>query len=240
MENRQSGPSKRGTRDRSGAWRMMEVRNLSFQYPGGDFSLRVPELSLAGGEAVALVGPSGAGKTTLVHLLAGILAPLSGKVLYEGLDLGGLGEADRRDFRALRVGLVFQEFELLEYLNVLDNILLPFRISPVLALTPEAAEHAGHLAASIGLGDKLQRLPARLSQGERQRIAVCRALVTRPALVFGDEPTGNLDVKNRDLVMDLVFRYAKEHNAALMVITHDPELQQQFDRRVQIQDFTHG
>ncbi len=218
----------------------MRVRDLSFAYDAGGFSLRVPQLELRGGETVSLVGPSGAGKTTLVHLLAGILPPRSGSISYEGLQLQKLGEADRADFRALRVGLVFQEFELLDYLTVLENILLPYRISPVLRLDRGALARAKDYARAIGLEGKTGRLPGQLSQGERQRIAVCRALVTRPALLFGDEPTGNLDVRNRDLVMELLFRYARQEQASLLVVTHDPELQGRFDRRLNITDFSHG
>lgn len=191
------------------------------------------------GERVALVGPSGAGKTTLLHLLAGILPPGEGSIYLDDLDLAALAPEDRQDLRILRMGLIFQEFELLDYLDVVENILLPYRVSPVLQLTGAARERARALAREIGLNHRLRSYPGQLSQGERQRVAVCRALVTEPALLFGDEPTGNLDIRNRDLVMDMLFRYSGRRGVSLVVVTHDPGLQQRFDRVIQIEDYLH-
>jgi putative ABC transport system ATP-binding protein len=127
------------------------------------------------------------------------------------------------------MGLVFQEFELLEYLSVLDNILLPFRVSPVLILNNEVIDNAKKLCSEIGLGDKLNRYPGHLSQGERQRVAVCRALVTNPILLLCDEPTGNLDRVNRDHVIDMLFRYSETKAAPLIIVTHDQDLVGRFD-----------
>ena len=217
---------------------MIEVYDLVFQYPDGTFTVRIPSLHIGKNEKVAVTGPSGTGKTTFIHLLAGILKPESGRIVIDGLEITRYAAADRQDFRAVKMGLVFQEFELLEYLDLLDNILLPFRISPVLQLTDSDRTQARFLAGEVGLGNKLDRYPRHLSQGERQRIAVCRALVTRPALLFGDEPTGNLDGKNRDLVMDMLFHYSESTGAPLLVVTHDPELQRRFDRIISIEDFT--
>ena len=199
----------------------------------------MPGLLVPPGERVALVGPSGAGKTTLLHLLAGILPPGEGSVYLDDLDLAALASEDRQDVRILRMGLIFQEFELLDYLDVVENILLPYRVSPVLELTGAARERARALAREIGLTHRLGSYPRQLSQGERQRVAVCRALVTEPALLFGDEPTGNLDRKNRDLVMDMLFRYSDRRGVSLLVVTHDPGLQRRFDRVIQIEDYLH-
>lgn len=217
---------------------MIAVRDAEFAYPEGGFRLRVPELGIGKKETVAVTGPSGAGKTTLINLLSGLLVPSSGSVTVLGLDLGGLSSEDRQDLRVLKLGLVFQELELLDYLNVLDNILLPYRISPVLALDASVRERAAALAREVGLGEKLTRLPGHLSQGERQRVAVCRALVTRPAVLFGDEPTGNLDEKNRDHVADALFRYSEETGAPLVVVSHDPDLVGRFARRVDVSALT--
>jgi putative ABC transport system ATP-binding protein len=151
-----------------------------------------------------------------------------------GLELTNLGVEDRQDLRILKLGLVFQEFELLEYLHVLDNILLPYRITPILALDEPARDRAISLAEDVGLGDKLKRFPDQLSQGERQRVALCRALVTRPAVILGDEPTGNLDNVNRDHVTEALFRYSKETGAPLVVVTHDQELVERFDRNIDV------
>lgn len=215
---------------------MIEARDVVFHYPGNGFRLRVPALSIAPGEKVALIGPSGTGKTTLIHLLAGILVPASGAIAIDGLDMATLGDEDRQDLRAVRMGLIFQEFGLLEYLSVVENICLPYRVSPVLEMSDAVRARAEGLAEDFGLGERCGRPPGQLSQGERQRIEVCRALVTWPAVILADEPTGNLDPRNRDHVMARLFDFSHESQAALLVITHDQELLPRFDRTVDIQD----
>ena len=217
---------------------MIAVRDLAFGYPQGGFELRLRELKVTRGEGVALVGPSGCGKTTLLHLLAGILRPVSGSVLIDDVEVSALRLEDRQDYRALSMGLVFQEFELLEYLDVLDNVLLPYRISPALGLDEAAKQRAVELVEQVGLADKKNSYPRRLSQGERQRVAVCRSLVTRPRVLFGDEPTANLDADNRDQVMGTLFRYAAEKQAPLIVVTHDPELRERFPTVLDIRELT--
>jgi putative ABC transport system ATP-binding protein len=215
---------------------MIRVLDLSFGYPKDGFTLSVNELQVARGESVAMVGPSGSGKTTLLHLLAGILAPAKGSVVVDDVEVAELGREDRQDFRALSVGLVFQEFELLEYLTVPENVLLPYRVSPALILDDEAGQRAMELIEQVGLADKKNSHPRQLSQGERQRVAVCRSLVTMPKVLFGDEPTANLDSDNRDQVMDALFRYSEEHEAPLVVVTHDRELHGRFDRVVDVRE----
>ena len=217
---------------------MIAVRDLTFGYPQGGFELRLRELKVTRGEGVALVGPSGCGKTTLLHLMAGILRPVSGSVLIDDVEVSALRLEDRQDYRALSMGLVFQEFELLEYLDVLDNVLLPYRISPALGLDEAAKQRAVELVEQVGLADKKNSYPRRLSQGERQRVAVCRSLVTRPRVLFGDEPTANLDADNRDQVMGTLFRYAAEKQAPLIVVTHDPELRERFPTVLDIRELT--
>ncbi|MEE4273657.1 MAG: ABC transporter ATP-binding protein [Thermoanaerobaculales bacterium] len=216
---------------------MIRVRNLEFAYAAGGFTLAVPSISVSSAESVALTGPSGCGKTTLIHLLAGILEAGAGTIEVGGIDMAALAPADRQDLRALRIGLVFQEFELLEYLDVLDNVLLPYRLTPVLELDGEVVDRAHGLIADVGLGDKCCRFPGELSQGERQRIALCRALVTEPAVVLGDEPTGNLDAGNRDHVIDSLLVYGRSKGAAVVVVTHDRELLPRFDRTVEVSTF---
>ena len=213
---------------------MIRVRGLEFGYAAGGFELAVSTLDVNPGESVALSGPSGCGKTTLVHLLAGILEARAGAVEIAGLDMAALGAADRQDLRALKIGLVFQEFELLEYLDVLDNVLLPYRLTPVLELDAAVRDRARSLVADVGLGDKLHRFSGQLSQGERQRVALCRALVTGPSVVLGDEPTGNLDVANRDHVIDALLAYGRTHDAAVVVVTHDREILPRFDRVIDV------
>jgi putative ABC transport system ATP-binding protein len=217
---------------------MIEVSNVTFSYRGGDFRIEIPKLEIEAGEKVAVIGPSGRGKTTLLHLLAGVLVPSAGSISVAGTEVSALPREDRQDYRALRMGMVFQEFELLEYLDVLDNVLLPYRISPVLTLDDKACERAGALVQEVGLSGERRRYPRHLSQGERQRIAVCRALVTRPAILLGDEPTGNLDPDNRDHIMDTLCRYSDETKAPLVVVTHDHELLGRFDRTIDVSGFS--
>jgi putative ABC transport system ATP-binding protein len=215
---------------------LIQIKQLQFGYRVGAFRLAVESLHIAAQERVALIGPSGCGKTTQTNPIAGILAPTKGEIEVDGTSVTGLNQEDRQDFRALHMGLVFQEFELLEYLTVLDNILLPFRLNPILQLTKSVQERAFALCNKVGLGDKMKRYPAHLSQGERQRVAVCRALVTQPKVVFGDEPTGNLDPVNRDLVMDILFEYSESSQAPLVIVTHDHEALDRFDRTMDIRE----
>ncbi len=211
---------------------MIRLRDLSFRYPEGEFELRVRDLRVEQGECVAVIGPSGSGKTSLLHLVAGIAEPRSGSVVTAGAEISAMGDAARREFRIRHVGLVFQEFELLEYLDVLDNILLPYRIHLALRLDRAVRERAEALALRMGIADKLHRLAPRLSHGERQRVAVCRALIAEPELVLADEPTGSLDPANKQRVLDLLLDYVTEHDATLLAVTHDHDLLGRFGRVV--------
>jgi putative ABC transport system ATP-binding protein len=219
---------------------VIAARDLAFAYRDGAFQLRVPQLDIATGEKIALIGPSGSGKTTLLSLLCGILRPHAGSVRVEGAELAALSEAERRAFRIRRVGFVFQEFELLEYLRVRDNILLPFMLTDALALTPEVRATAEALARSTGIADKLGRYPRTLSHGEKQRTAICRALVTTPAVLAADEPTGNLDPATAREVLDLLIRQTAAHAATLIVVTHNHALLDAFDRVIDVQEFSSG
>ena len=216
---------------------MIDIRSLEFTYPGTDFFLRVSDFEVGPREKVAVIGPSGSGKTTLLNLVAGILVPEQGTVRCIGSEVSALSDAARRDFRITRIGFVFQDFELLDYLNVLDNVLHPYRITKALKLTRGVRERAGDLLQQMGLGDKLKRGVERLSQGEKQRVAICRALLPSPQLVLADEATGNLDPHNKGHILDLLFESVRQHSATLLVVTHDHELLPRFDRTVDFNDF---
>ena len=203
---------------------MLEIDDLEFRYEREGFGLRVSSLRIASGESVALVGPSGCGKTTLLNLVAGIVVPSDGNVRFEGRELTRLDDAGRRAFRISSVGMVFQEFELLEYLNVEENILLPFLLNSSQRLRPESRTAAGELA------ELLHRRIDLLSHGERQRVAIARALITNPQLLLTDEPTGNLDPATRDRIVDLLFKQAATRQATLFMATHDHSLVHRFDR----------
>ena len=219
---------------------MINISNLQFDYPGSEFRLSVSEFAVASGEKVAVVGPSGSGKTTLLNLLAGILTPGQGRVRAGEVDVSDLGDAGRRDFRISNIGFVFQDFELLDYLSILDNILHPYRITGALKLTGEVRQRALHLARQMGIAEQVKKYPGELSQGEKQRAAICRALLPKPSLILADEATGNLDPSNKTRILDLLFNSVKDHNATLVAVTHDHELLPRFDRVLDFQSFQSG
>jgi len=216
---------------------MIEIQNLTFHYGEGDFRLDIPGLQIAEGERVAVVGPSGSGKTTFLNLIAGIARPQSGDIVTARHNLAGLDDSAVRDFRIEHIGLVFQEFELLEYLDVFDNVLLPYRVNSSLRLDTMVRQRAVDLLGSVGVGDKLKRYPDQLSQGEKQRVAVCRALLVNPSLLLADEPTGNLDPANKSRVLDILIDYAADNEATLVTVTHDSDLLGRFERVIDFRDF---
>lgn len=215
---------------------MIRIEQLEFAYRSGGFRLEIPTLEIADKEAVGFVGPSGSGKSTLLHLIAGILRPDCGTIEVAGERVDRMGDHRRRAFRITRIGLVFQEFELLEYLSVLDNILLPFRLSGELKLDGAVRERARELADDVGIGEHLKKRPGRLSQGEKQRLAICRALVTEPVLILADEPTGNLDPENKVKVMDLFVDQCRKRGATLVNVTHDHGLLDRFGRVIDVDE----
>ena len=216
---------------------MIHIKDLEFNYPGGEFRLTISDFQVTGGEKIAVIGPSGSGKTTLLNLIAGIITPLKGIVSVDDAQVGELGDRDRRDFRIGSIGFVFQDFELLDYLNVLDNVLHPYRITGALKLDKAVRNRAEALTQGMGIGDKLKRKPSELSHGEKQRVAICRALLPQPKLILADEATGNLDPDNKILILDLLFKAVSDHNATLVAVTHDHELLKRFDRVVDFQEF---
>ena len=216
---------------------MIHIQQLQFQYPTGEFRLNIPEFIITKGSKVAVIGPSGSGKTTLLNLIAGIMTPLKGTVSVDDIQVSGLDDRERRDFRITNIGFVFQDFELLDYLNVLDNVLHPFRITGALTLDREARARATNLAQDMGIGDKLKRNANDLSHGEKQRVAICRSLLPQPKLILADEATGNLDPDNKGLILDLLFQSVEDHGTTLLAVTHDYELLKRFDRVVDFQEF---
>ncbi len=216
---------------------MVHIEGLCFRYPRSDFILSVPELTIVRGTSVAITGPSGSGKTTLLNLVAGIFLPQEGMVSLDALTVSKLNDSERRNFRIQNIGFVFQDFELLDYLNVLDNILHPYRITGALTLSIDVRARAVQLAEDMGIVDKLKRRPGDLSQGEKQRAAICRSLLPSPKVVLADEATGNLDPANKIKILDLLFRSVEERGATLLAVTHDHELLSRFDRVIDFQEF---
>ncbi len=207
----------------------IEISDLTFSYEAQGFELNIPQLSIAEGKHVAIVGPSGCGKTTLAYLISGIHVPSGGNVDIGRDSITRMTDGQRRDFRISNIGFIFQEFELLEYLRVEENIILPYLLNASLELDKAVYERARSLAESVGLGDKLHRYSGELSQGEKQRLAICRALITDPCIIMADEPTGNLDDGNTDTIMDLIRNQARRSDATFVMITHERHLLDRFD-----------
>ena len=172
------------------------------------------------GEAVAIVGASGSGKSTLLSLLAGLDVPTSGDVKLQGQALGALDEDGRARVRAEKVGFVFQNFQLLPALTALENVMLPLELRG----DADAEGPARAILAQVGLGERLGHYPRQLSGGEQQRVAIARAFVTRPAVLFADEPTGNLDTRTGQAIVDLLFTLNREAGTTLVLVTHDERL----------------
>ena len=207
-----------------------------YRLPGGATlaALREASALVFPGRVVAVIGRSGSGKSTLLHLSAGIDEPTSGEVRLLGRKLSALGDRERTLLRRDAVGLVFQFFHLLPHLSVLDNVLLPALIA---GEDPRAEEpRARELLGRVGLADRSRHRVQELSGGEMQRVAICRALLRRPALLLADEPTGNLDEENGRRVMDLLLALAREERSALLYVTHSRELAALADERWRLQD----
>ncbi|XHR30303.1 MAG: ABC transporter ATP-binding protein [Chthoniobacteraceae bacterium] len=193
--------------------------------------LRGISLNVRRGESIFLIGASGAGKTTLLYTLAGLERPDSGSVSFEGHDLYKTSERQAARLRNERMGFVFQGYFLLPELTALENVMLPSMISG--RASREAAENA---LERVGLGGRCHHLPAELSGGEQQRVAIARALINDPTILFADEPTGNLDSKTGETIVDLLLALVRENQKTLLVVTHDARLAERGDRKVEIVD----
>lgn len=212
----------------------LHVSDLRFAYSAEGFRVHVPHLALAPGKALALAGPSGAGKSTLLRLLTGLLTPTSGEVSLGGAQLAAMTPEARRAFRLRHIGLVFQDFALLDYLTVTENILLPhqFRGDVSAAVRSKMLDLTQRLHIDRYLGKRVSHL----SQGERQRVAVARALVHEPQFVFADEPTASLDPARGRIVVDMLLEDTRRRSACLVMVTHDPNLLPLFDQTLRMED----
>ncbi|HHQ4614104.1 ABC transporter ATP-binding protein [Aeromonas veronii] len=207
------------------------VKGLGKSVRLGQESLTILEgidLQVNSGETVALVGASGSGKSTLLGLLAGLDLPSQGEIEILGKSLGELDEEGRARLRAEQIGFVFQSFLLLPTMTALENVMLPAELRGERDCEPRARE----LLAAVGLGERLHHLPPRLSGGEQQRVAIARAFMTRPSLLLADEPTGNLDSKTGEKVIELLFELNRKHGTTLVVVTHDHQLAERYQRQL--------
>ncbi len=194
--------------------------------------LRGISIAVTSGTSVALLGPSGSGKSSLMAVLSGLERATGGSIMVAGADFSTLGEDDLARARRGRIGIVLQAFHLLPTMTALENVAVPLELSGV----DNAFDRAAEELAFVGLGARLSHYPAQLSGGEQQRVAIARAIAPRPALLFADEPTGNLDATTGDAIMDLLFTRQRETGATLVMITHDQALSTRCDRVISLRD----
>ena len=206
---------------------LVQVEEISKTY-GGLRALDAVTFDVRAGEWIAIMGPSGSGKTTLINILGGLDRPTSGRAIVDGVNVGTLGERELTRYRAEKIGFVFQGFYLVPYLSAVENVMLAQYFHST-ADEKEAAE----ALVRVGLGDRLEHLPSRLSGGEQQRVALARALINHPKLILADEPTGNLDEANEQVVLDLL-RELHRSGHTILLVTHSPEIGRMADRRIEL------
>lgn len=214
---------------------LLQVQDLTRVYGTGSaqvVALDHVSFTVRRGEFVAIVGPSGSGKSTLLHLIGGVDAPTSGRVLVDGQDLGVLSESRLAVFRRRQIGLVYQFYNLIPILTVQENLTLPLLLDHRRVDKGQLAR----LVTALGLENKMQALPGELSGGQQQRVSIGRALITSPALVLADEPTGNLDSKNSAEIVALLKHFHQTHHQTLLLITHDRSIALQADRLISLED----
>ncbi len=214
---------------------MIQVRGLRKTYHTGDVdvhALRGVDLEVQRGEFLAVMGPSGSGKSTLFHILGGLAPPTDGHVFVDGLDLRALTESERTEMRQRKIGFVFQKYNLLPTLTARDNIAL----AQALGKRKSWPEGFNEILDLLGIKQRLYHKPRAMSGGEQQRVAIARALVNQPAILLADEPTGNLDTENSNLVLNLLRDLNKRTNQTILMITHNPEAAAFADRMVTMRD----
>ncbi len=216
---------------------IIEAQKVQKIYRSGQLrveALRSIDMTVAKGEMVAIMGPSGCGKTTLLNCLAGLDTIDEGDIFIQGDNLRDLSDNERTAYRARHMGFIFQDFNLLPMLSALENVELPMLISKV--PSRKARNRAMEMLDRVGLADRARHRPAELSGGQRQRVTIARALTNDPAIVWGDEPTGNLDSESANDVMDLLCRFNGEYGQTLVIVTHALEVGQRANRIVHMQD----
>lgn len=216
---------------------ILQINNLNRQFKSGDKTLTVVNnisFEIEEGTSCAIVGPSGSGKTTLLGLAAGLDRPNSGSVTLNGIEMAPLSEDERAEVRNQHVGFVFQTFQLVPTLTALENVMVPLELRG--EATKSVKERAIRLLEDVGLGDRTHHYPTQLSGGEQQRVAVARAFINEPKILFADEPTGNLDSETGEHIEKLIFELNEKEGTTLILVTHDPELAEKCERIIRIKN----
>lgn len=215
---------------------LIEIRDVNFSYPGQTKPiLNIPEFSVLRGEELFLYGPSGTGKTTLLELLSGVMKPQSGTMKILGFDFSKMSDAERDAFRAEHIGYVFQNFNLIPYLSVLENIELPLHLSAARRARLGSVDSGmviRGLCGNLGIADLLDKKVSQLSVGQQQRVAVARALLGKPDLILADEPTSALDTDHREKFLKLMFELSELYNSTVVFVSHDRSIERLFSRSV--------
>jgi putative ABC transport system ATP-binding protein len=214
---------------------LLELKQIKLNYKSYNTSVEIIkgiDLTIHSGEKVAVVGKSGSGKTSLIMLMGGLEKPTSGEIIFDQQAISSFDEDELADIRKKKIGIVFQSFYLIPNYTALENVSLILEINHV----ENAKQKAKELLTQFGLENRLHHFPTQLSGGEQQRVAIARSMAVRPKLILADEPTGNLDSENSDMISNLLFEYADKNNSSLILVTHDLKFAEKCDRIIRIED----
>lgn len=214
---------------------LLELQDIYLNYKTENTLVEVIKgvnLKINSGENVAVVGKSGSGKTSLIMLIAGLEKATSGKIIFEDQDVSTYSEDELADLRKRKIGIVFQSFYLIPNYTALENVSLVLEINKI----ENAQKKSAELLEQFGLKDRLNHFPSQLSGGEQQRVAIARSIILSPKLILADEPSGNLDSENSKLIINLLFKYSKQNNSSLILVTHDQSIAKECDKIIEIKD----
>ena len=214
---------------------LLELQDIYLNYKTENTLVEVIKgvnLKINSGENVAVVGKSGSGKTSLIMLIAGLEKVTSGKIIFEDQDISPYSEDELADLRKRKIGIVFQSFYLIPNYTALENVSLVLEINKI----ENAQKKSAELLDQFGLKDRLNHFPSQLSGGEQQRVAIARSIILSPKLILADEPSGNLDSENSKLIINLLFKYSKQNNSSLILVTHDQSIAKECDKIIEIKD----
>jgi putative ABC transport system ATP-binding protein len=214
---------------------LLELQDIYLNYKTENSLVEVIKgvnLKINSGENVAVVGKSGSGKTSLIMLIAGLEKATSGKIIFEDQDISNYSEDELADLRKRKIGIVFQSFYLIPNYTALENVSLVLEINKI----ENAQKKSAELLEQFGLKDRLNHFPSQLSGGEQQRVAIARSIILSPKLILADEPSGNLDSENSKLIINLLFKYSKQNNSSLILVTHDQSIAKECDKIIEIKD----